>query len=155
MLEINTFEGNLFMATPRKLTASQLIFGIGLLVSFGSLQLQSDSNAFPAYRAMAVKQLHLVDERVKCTYCHVNATGGDPWNPFGQEVQDALTENFPQTLYEVLKEKNDADGDGYFDALEVFAGSLPGDKKTMPLVDAKTLQQYFEKAGGFELYKPQ
>jgi hypothetical protein len=143
------------MAKTQKLSASQYVFGIGVLISFGSLQLQSDSSAFPAYRAMAVKQLRLVDERVKCTYCHVNATGGDPWNPFGQEVQDALTENFPQTLYEVLKEKNDADGDGYFDALEVFAGSLPGDKKTMPLVDAKTLQEYFEKAGGFELYKPQ
>jgi hypothetical protein len=37
----------------------------------------------------------------------------------------------------------------------VFAGSLPGDKKVMPLVDAKSLQEYFEKAGGFELYKPQ
>jgi hypothetical protein len=143
------------MAKPRKLSASQYVFGIGVLISFGSLQLQSDSSAFPAYRAMAVKQLHLVDERVKCTYCHVNTTGGNPWNPFGQQVQDALTENFPRTLYEVLKLKNDADGDGYFDALEVFAGSLPGAKSVMPLVDAKSLQQYFEKAGGFELYKPQ
>lgn len=143
------------MAKTQKLSASQYVFGIGVLISFGSLQLQSDSSAFPAYRAMAVKQLHLVDERVKCTYCHVNTSGGDPWNPFGQEVQDALTENFPQTLYEVLKEKNDADGDGYFDALEVFAGSLPGDKSTMPLVDAKTLKERFEKAGGFDLFKPQ
>ena len=139
----------------KKLSASQLVFGIGVIISFGTLQLQSDSNAFPAYRAMAVKQLRLVDERVKCTYCHVNATGGDPWNPFGQAVQDALTENFPQTLYEVLKEKNDADGDGYFDALEVFAGSLPGDKSTMPLVNAKILAGYFEKAGGLGLFKPQ
>jgi hypothetical protein len=144
-----------FMSTLPRLSASQVFLGCGILISLVSLQLNSNSNAFPAYRAMAVKQLHLVDKRVMCTYCHVNAGGGDPWNPFGQEVQDALTENFPQTLYEVLKAKNDADGDGYFDALEVFAGSLPGDKKVMPLVDVKTLQQHFEKAGGFDLYKPQ
>jgi hypothetical protein len=143
------------MTKLRTLSASQYVFGITVLISFGSLQLQSDSSAFPAYRAMAVKQLRLVDERVKCTYCHVNATGGDPWNPFGQQIQDALTENFGQTLYEVLKEKNDADSDGYFDALEVFAGSLPGDKNTMPLVDAMTLQERFEKAGGFDLFKPE
>jgi hypothetical protein len=155
MLEINPNLKEYSMMKPRKLSASQFVFGIAVLISFGSLQLQSDSSAFPAYRAMAVKQLRLVDKRVMCTYCHVNATGGDPWNPFGQEVQDALTENFPQTLYEVLKSKNDADGDGYFDALEVFAGSLPGDKNTMPLVDAQTLQKRFEKAGGFEMYKPQ
>lgn len=143
------------MNKRQKIGTSQIGLGTVVLIVFGSLQLNSVSNAFPAYRAMAVKQLHLVDKRVMCTYCHVNATGGDPWNPFGQEVQNALTENFPQTLYEVLKAKNDADQDGYFDALEVFAGSLPGDKKTMPLVDAQTLETYFEKAGGFELYKPQ
>jgi hypothetical protein len=139
----------------QQISVSKVVLGIGILISFGSFQLNSESNAFPAYRAMAVKHLHLVDNRVMCTYCHVNAGGGDPWNPFGQEVQNALTENFPQTLYEVLKSKNDADGDGYFDALEVFAGSLPGDKKVMPLVDVQTLEQHFEKAGGFELYKPQ
>jgi hypothetical protein len=143
------------MSKQQKIKFSQVVLGIGIVVGFGTLQLNSDSNAFPAYRAMAVKQLHLVDKRVMCTYCHVNAGGGAPWNPFGQAVQDALTENFPQTLYEVLKTKNDADGDGYFDALEIFAGSQPGDKKVMPLVDAQTLQEYFEKAGGFELYKPQ
>ena len=143
------------MKKQQKLGFSRVVLVVGVVVAYASLQNSSVSNAFPAYRAMAVKQLHLVDKRVMCTYCHVNATGGDPWNPFGQEVQDALTENFPQTLYEVLKAKNDADQDGYFDALEVFAGSLPGDKKTMPLVDAQTLETYFEKAGGFDLYKPQ
>lgn len=112
------------MNMHQRIRPSQIVLGIGILVIFGSLQFNSDSSAFPAYRAMAVKQLHLVDKRVMCTYCHVNAGGGDPWNPFGQAVQNALTENFPQTLYEVLKAKNDADGDGYFDALEVFAGYL-------------------------------
>lgn len=134
---------------------SSVVFGVAVLISVITLQVKSNSSAFPAYRAIAVKQFHLVDKRVACTYCHMNSEGGAPWNVFGQEVQNELTDNFPETLYNVLKAKTDADNDGYYDALEVFAGTLPGNKDSLPLVDTDTLQKNFAKAGGLELYKPE
>ena len=111
-------------------------------------------NAFPAYRLQVVQQFKLTDARVGCTYCHVNASGGAPWNPFGQAVQNKLTGDIAATLLEVLSMNQDADGDGYSDALEVFAGTYPGDKGSAPLVRVAALQIAFDKAGGVAQFKP-
>ena len=123
------------------------------LGGFGISKLGSVS-AFGSYREQAAKQFKLVDSRVGCTYCHVSASGGAPWNSFGQQVQNALTGDISKALFDVLSDKKDADGDGYLDMLEVFAGTLPGDKNSLPLVTTAALTAAFTKAGGLDQYKP-
>ncbi len=130
------------------LVATALVIGC-----FGFSQLSSVS-AFGSYRSQLVTQFKLVDARVGCQYCHVDAGGGAPWNAFGQRVQNNLSGNIAKALYDSLADKADSDGDGYTDMLEVFAGSLPGNKDSAPLVAVKTLEVAFEKAGGLEQYKP-
>lgn len=135
-----------------------LAFG---LVAFG-FGVDRQARAFPEYRLAAIKQLHLTPDPkdgawvVQCTYCHVKPEGGSPWNPFGIRVQTRVSQvaNINQALYDVLAEMKDADGDGYADALEVFAGTLPGEKTSKPLTDAAYLRQAFEKAGGVDQYRP-
>ncbi len=123
------------------------------LGGFGISQFGSVS-AFGAYREQVVKQFKLTNNRVGCTYCHVSPDGGAPWNAFGQAVQNKLTGDISKTLFDVLSDKKDSDGDGYLDMLEVFAGTLPGNKDSAPLVVASALTTAFEKAGGLEQYKP-
>ena len=156
MLEVKFNLGGIkFMHKKNSLGASKVVLGIGVLFAFTTLQWNSDSSAFPAYRQQLVKQYHLVDKRVTCQYCHVNAGGGAPWNAFGQEVKALNKGNIAKALYDVLEDDTDADKDGYKDALEVFAGTLPGDKNSSPLVEVQTLETNFESAGGLELYQPE
>jgi hypothetical protein len=143
------------MQKKNRLSASKMVLGVGVLLSFTALQWNSDSNAFPAYRQQIAKQYHLVEKRVTCQYCHVNAGGGAPWNAFGQELKTLNKGNIAKALYDVLEDDTDADKDGYKDALEVFAGTLPGDKNSLPLVNVQTLETNFESAGGLELYQPE
>jgi hypothetical protein len=156
MLEVNiNFKGVNLMHKKNRFGVSKVVLGLGVLLTFTALQWNSDSNAFPAYRQQLVTQYHLVDKRVTCQYCHVNAGGGAPWNAFGTEVKALNKGNIAKALYDVLEDDTDADKDGYKDALEVFAGTLPGDKASMPLVNAQTLETNFESAGGLELYQPE
>lgn len=124
--------------------------------------------ALPKYRMQAIPQLHFdegqelwhFDRRVMaCTYCHVKDTGGAPWNPFGQAVQAEFGASggqvkFPQVLHGLLKADRDSDADGYPDALEVFARTLPGDPASRPEQPLAELRAAFEKAGGAEQYAP-
>ncbi len=124
-----------------------------ILGGFGLSQLGSVS-AFGSYRDQAVKQFKLTNNRIGCTYCHVSADGGAPWNTFGQRVQNNMSGDISKALFDTLSEKKDSDGDGYLDMLEVFAGTLPGNKDSAPLVVAASLQVAFDKAGGVDQYKP-
>jgi hypothetical protein len=116
--------------------------------------------AFPSYRLQAIKQFKLEPDKadgtmvVGCVLCHVNVEGGDPWNAFGQRVQAKLDGDFAKTLLTVLSELRDSDGDGYNDALEIFAKTLPGDAKSVPSQKPEELQAAFEKGGGLEQFKP-
>jgi hypothetical protein len=116
--------------------------------------------AFNSYRLQAIKQLKLEPDKadgtpvVGCVLCHVNPEGGDPWNAFGQRVQAKLGGDFAKTLLEVLSELRDSDGDGYNDALEIFAKTFPGDAKSVPTQKLEELQTAFEKGGGLEQFKP-
>jgi hypothetical protein len=143
------------MQKKNRFSASKMVLGVGVLLSFTALQWNSDSSAFPAYRQQLVKQYHLVDKRVTCGYCHTNPGGGSGWNAFGTQLKTLNKGNIAKALYDVLENDTDADKDGYKDALEVFAGTLPGDKNSLPLVDAQTLETNFESAGGLELYQPE
>jgi hypothetical protein len=123
------------------------------LGGFGLSQLGSVS-AFGSYREQVVKQFKLTNNRISCAYCHMSPGGGDDRNLFGQRVQGNLTGDIGKALFDTLSEKKDSDGDGYLDMLEVFAGTLPGNKDSAPLVVATALSAAFEKAGGLDQYKP-
>lgn len=129
------------------------------------------AEAMPRYRLQAAPQLHLtegnelweLDRRVMpCTYCHVNADGGAPWNPFGQAIQATFASeakegrhlSFPQALYTLLQADTDADGDSYPDALEVYAKTLPGDPTSRPTQTLGELRAAFTAAGGAEQFAP-
>lgn len=127
--------------------------------------------AMPRFRLQAIPQLHYdqgnplweLDRRVMaCTFCHVQESGGAPWNPFGRALQAAFlqdaaaggTARFPDVLSAVLKAGGDADGDGYPDALEVYAHTLPGDPQSVPTTSLPELQAAFDAAGGVAQYAP-
>jgi hypothetical protein len=134
---------------PRACFVGAVALGLCLLNPF-----TSPGSAFDAYRLAAAQQFHLEPKRVTCQFCHVNPDGGDPWNTFGQLVQAKLTGNINVALFEALNANRDSDGDGYRDALEVFAGTLPGNKDSAPLVRLEVLSAAFEKAGGVNQYRP-
>lgn len=139
---------------PATLSAGLSLLGLTLLVPLAL--------ARPPYREQAIKQFHIEGptwskKTMACTYCHVNAGGGAPWNPFGQEVRASLGESSFKTidvaLYDVLAAGKDADGDGYPDAIEVYARTLPGDPKNRPAEALANLEKQFQAAGGVEQYK--
>ena len=123
------------------------------------------SLAMPAYRLQAIPQLHYDKEDplwpysgkvMACTFCHVNASGGAPWNPFGQALQQGFQADpkakFGDVLYSVLAANGDADVDGYPDAIEVFTHTLPGDASSYPGKPLAELEAEFAAAGGVGQY---
>jgi hypothetical protein len=100
---------------------------------------------------------------VACTYCHINSTGASPWNPFGANLRDTFRKEtktsdstdtrIKEALFETLRKRLDSDGDGYFDALEVYAGTLPGNKLNLPSRSAAELEKAFTASGGFAQFK--
>lgn len=128
-----------------------------------ALALLGLAGAVPNYLAQLLQQYHLGQNthvlEARCQYCHVYPEGGDPWNPFGNEVREVLfgagKHDIACTLYLVLKQEKDADSDGYPDVLEVLAGSLPGDPKDAPSVSPDSLRKRLEALGGIEYFAPQ
>jgi hypothetical protein len=143
-----------------------------LAIALGVGLLAGTSQARPPYRQQLIVQYRLTPDRadgtrvVTCQFCHKNSTGAQPWNPFGDNVRgeyvkiDPLkdpsrrNETIKTALYEVLENKKDSDGDGWYDALEVFAGTLPGNKDSKPPEGSfPKLQADFEKAGGIKSFQ--
>ncbi|WP_045233616.1 hypothetical protein [Deinococcus pimensis] len=134
-----------------------------LVALLGGAALVPVALARPAYREAAVRQFGypgslLNRSTMSCTFCHVSERGGAPWNVFGEELRGALRERpgarFPEVLHGVLARDLDADCDGYADALEVFARTLPGDPDSHPTEAEAALRTRFEAAGGADLYRP-
>ncbi|WP_425145997.1 thrombospondin type 3 repeat-containing protein [Deinococcus sp.] len=124
-------------------------------------------SAMPPFRLTAIQQLgydkldplwQYSGKVMSCTFCHVNRQGGAPWNAFGQALQHGFqanpNDNFSQVLYGVLAANGDSDGDGYPDAIEVFARTLPGDPDSHPSVPLAELERQFQAAGGLAQYVP-
>ncbi|PYE48944.1 hypothetical protein [Deinococcus yavapaiensis] len=118
--------------------------------------------ARPVYRSQAINQLHVEGSKLStktmaCTYCHVNPSGGAPWNSFGEALKKGFRENpkakFDEVLYLVLTQSEDSDEDGYPDVLEVFAKTLPGDANSKPTRSLAELREAFEAAGGVKQYE--
>ncbi|WP_424950637.1 thrombospondin type 3 repeat-containing protein [Deinococcus sp.] len=121
--------------------------------------------AMPQFRLQAIQQLHYdkldplweySGKVMSCTFCHVNKQGGAPWNVFGQALQKGFQASpkstFGDVLFAVLSANGDSDGDGYPDATEVFAGTLPGDPASHPDKPLAELEQDFAAAGGVSMY---
>ena len=134
-------------------------FGLG-----GVALLATSALAMPGYRLQAIRQLHYAGPTwsrttMDCTFCHVNRRGGAPWNVFGQEIVARLGSDpkltFDRALYSVLQDDKDADGDGYPDALEIYAHTLPGDPSSKPGEMLTDLQAKFDAAGGVGQYAPE
>ncbi len=138
---------------------------VGLVV----LGFASSGVAKNQYRLAAIAQFKLEPDRedgtraVACTYCHINSTGASPWNPFGKNLRDTFREDTNRTasadarikdaLFKVLLKKLDSDGDGYTDALEVYAGTLPGNKLNTPTRKVEDLEGAFVASGGYAQFK--
>ncbi|GAA5514200.1 hypothetical protein Dcar01_02954 [Deinococcus carri] len=123
--------------------------------------------AMPRYRLIAAHQLgydrddplwELSRTVMPCTTCHLRPQGGQGWNTFGESLRAGFRAEpgakFADVLYNVLKADADADGDGYPDALEFYARTLPGDPQSHPAKPVAQLQADFEKAGGMAQYAP-
>ncbi len=137
------------------LTLTGLVFGAG--------------QAKNTYRLAAIAQFKLPTDTedgtrlIQCTYCHVNSSGNKPWNPFGISLQSTFRNEtdtslangvrIKDALYKVLLKKLDSDNDGYYDALEVFSKTLPGNDSSKPSLDPTKLEAQFKDAGGFAQYK--
>jgi hypothetical protein len=108
------------------------------------------------------KQLKLEDrvgtalEKSSCQLCHMKARGGAPWNPFGLAIGKFRAKRLPidQAVFEALKLEADVDKDGFSDALEVFAGTMPGDANSKPTETPEVLKTKFDAAGGVTQYAP-
>ncbi len=147
-------------ATVWLAAAAMSVFAVGGL---------SITNAKNSYRLLAIVQYKLEPDKADgtrvtgCTYCHVNNTGAAPWNPFGLQVRDTFRKDtslddstedrLKEALYKILIKKLDSDGDKYIDALEVYAGTLPGNKNSTPKRDLEDLEDAFTKSGGFAQFK--
>ncbi len=133
-----------------------------------TLTFTSSVTAKNQYRLTAVVQYKLEPDRedgtraVACTYCHINSTGAAPWNPFGLNLRESFRKEssaqaadvrIKAALYKVLLRKLDSDGDEYSDALEVYAGTLPGNALSTPKREVAELEKAFTAAGGYAQFK--
>ena len=142
--------------------AEKLGAGLVLGLSFAVASLLPFALAMPKYRAQAIAQLHYAGplwsrKTMACTFCHVNDSGGAPWNSFGEELKATWRAepavSFADVLYQTLAANQDGDGDGYPDALEVFAHTLPGDPDSKPTESLEALEKRFLAAGGVGQYR--
>jgi hypothetical protein len=109
--------------------------------------------ALPQYWEAAISHYGLVDDPrvVSCVLCHTTPLGGPPWNPFGMDVLNALGRaggDIVGALDMVDSLDLDSDGDGYPNALELFAGTLPGDPDSRPLATVERLLEDYLAARG-------
>ena len=149
-----------------KLTTTRVLLVLCLTLTglvLGAVQAKN------TYRLAAIAQFKLSPDTddgtrlILCTYCHVNNSGNKPWNPFGINLQTTFrnetdtslsnTLRIKDALYKVLAKKLDSDNDGYYDALEVFAKTLPGNDASKPTTEFAKLEAQFKDAGGFAQYK--
>jgi hypothetical protein len=120
-------------------------------------------SARSSFDPVIYKQLKLEDrvgtalEKSSCQLCHMNARGGAPWNPFGLAIGKFRAKRLPidKAVFEALKLEADVDQDGFSDALEVFAGTMPGDANSKPTQTLEVLKSKFDAAGGVTQYAPQ
>jgi hypothetical protein len=121
------------------------------------------AQARPLYSALMLYQYNLRDDaaarREGCQYCHTDRVGSDSWNRFGALLREQFFSEaegkIQVALYLALAAGKDSDGDGYTDAQEVYAKTLPGVSVSKPSRPAKDIQAAMNAAGGVdELFSP-
>jgi hypothetical protein len=133
-----------------------VFLGISSLISISVVSARS------SFDPVMYKQLKLEDqvgtalEKSSCQLCHMNARGGAPWNPFGLAIGKFRAKRLPidKAVFEALKLEADVDQDGFSDALEVFAGTMPGDANSKPGETPEALKLKFDSAGDVTQYAP-
>jgi hypothetical protein len=136
----------------------QLMTLAGFLVALAC----SVAGARSSYNSLVFNQFKLEKDptitKTGCKFCHTTAFGGQGWNKFGTALktqwEGAAERKIQDALYLVLKENKDSDGDGFNDALEIVAKTLPGDAKSKPNATASDLEAQLKKLGGIEAFKP-
>jgi hypothetical protein len=137
---------------------SHLIVFLSILAALA----YSVAGARSSYSTLAFSQYKLEKDatvsKAGCKFCHTTAFGGEAWNKFGTALktqwEGSANKKIQDALYLVLKENLDSDGDGYSDALEVVAKTLPGDAKSKPSASVIDLEAQLKKLGGVEVFKP-
>jgi hypothetical protein len=132
------------------------------LGSFLTALVFSVAGARSSYGNLTLNQYKLEKDpamtKAGCKFCHSTAFGGGTWNKFGialkTQWEGAANKKIQDALYLVLKENQDSDSDGYSDALEVVAKTLPGDAKSKPSATVTDLEAQLKKLGGVEAFKP-
>ncbi len=133
-----------------------------VLASILASLVYSIASARSSYSTLAFSQYQLEKDapvtKSGCKFCHSSAFGGESWNKFGTALktqwEGAANRKIQDALYLVLKENKDSDGDGYSDALEIVAKTLPGDAKSKPSVTVVELETQLKKLGGVDAFKP-
>lgn len=110
-----------------------LWIGVGLLLSVPIAVLAKPEIQAAAHKALKIKPTSRVG-RAQCLLCHV-APNNYKFNPFGHDVHEAAEElkvrEFTPELIKLIGSK-DSDKDGYSNARELAADTLPGDPKSKP-----------------------
>lgn len=81
---------------------------------------------------------------IECSYCHT-ATAPAGWNAYGEALKSQLDgQDFEGLLPRALQSTGalDSDGDGFSNADETAAGSLPGDASSHPSADEAASYDY-------------
>lgn len=70
----------------------------------------------------------------RCALCHVDPAGGGPLNPYGKDIKSFLKTAGNKLTPELLHslDSQDSDGDGFTNAAEFLADTLPGDATSHP-----------------------
>ena len=137
---------------PARPTALRLLAAVAL----GVAGVATVARARPVYHPQLLEQFQLEDDlvarRASCAYCHASAERVEGLNPFGRAVLVALAgggeERLGEALHRTLRAGRDADGDGYRDALEVVARTLPGDPRSRPVQSRAALEKRLRALGG-------
>ncbi len=130
---MENFTRNRDRSSTLRMTALAALFGCLCLAT-----LLPYAGALPDYLAVAKKTYGIKPkstlDKASCKLCHTS--GGPPdLNPYGSSIKLALKQKKTGTLTPAILhalDDKDADGDGFNNALELKADTLPGDAKSHP-----------------------
>lgn len=107
----------------RKALALFAIYCAGLLCS-------ASAYAFPSVLDQwRLRYATSNSDEVQCQLCHQSSGGGDPWNAYGNSLNERITNAFNNTQVQIALaqvEDEDADGDGISNLDEINDGFQPG-----------------------------